>query len=82
MRTMFYEFPNDPTCWGVEDQYMFGGKYLCVPVLKAGQRVRGVYLLKECKWRLFEENGKKKEVEYEGGKIDCPIESMPVLVRQ
>lgn len=64
---------------------MFGGKYLCAPVLKAGQRVRGVYLPKECKWRLFEEDGKKKEVEYEGRRtveIDCPIESMSVLVRQ
>jgi hypothetical protein len=48
-------------------------------------RVRTVYLPKESKWRLFEKDGQKKEVEYECGKtveMDCPIGSMPVLVRQ
>ena len=24
MRTLFYEFPEDSTCWEVEDEYMYG----------------------------------------------------------
>ncbi|KNG45404.1 glycoside hydrolase family 31 protein [Stemphylium lycopersici] len=28
MRTLFYEFPEDQKCWEVEDQYMYGDKYL------------------------------------------------------
>ena len=44
MRTMFYEFPEDPTCWEVKDQYMFGSQYLVAPVLHAGEYERSVYL--------------------------------------
>lgn len=29
MRTMFYEFPDDSACWDIDDQYMFGSRYLC-----------------------------------------------------
>lgn len=44
LRTMFYEFPEDPHCWELEDQYMFGDRYLVAPVLALGQREREVYL--------------------------------------
>jgi alpha-D-xyloside xylohydrolase len=85
MRTMFYEFPGDQRCWEVEDQYTFGGKYLCAPVLEAGQRVRKVYLPKGCMWRVFDKDSRKEDVQHDGGTafdIDCSIESMPVLIRQ
>ena len=44
IRTMFFEFPEDETCWNLKDQYMFGGKYLVAPVLELGAREREVYL--------------------------------------
>ncbi len=44
IRTMFYEFPEDPKCWETEDQYMFGGKYLVAPVMSLNQFERDVYL--------------------------------------
>lgn len=44
LRTMFYEFPKDNRCWELEDQYMFGDRYLVAPVLQMGQREREVYL--------------------------------------
>ena len=44
MRAMFYEFPEDPECTVIRDQYMFGDTYLVAPVLEAGARVRKVYL--------------------------------------
>ncbi len=44
IRPMFYEFPHDPHCWELEDQYMFGTDYLVAPVLYAGQRERRLYL--------------------------------------
>ena len=28
MRAMFVEFPDDPVCWELEEQYMYGDKYL------------------------------------------------------
>ncbi|KAK2768717.1 hypothetical protein FQN54_000573 [Arachnomyces sp. PD_36] len=80
MRTLFYEFPGDQKCWEVEDQYLYGDKYLCCPILKAGQRKRSVYLPKGHKWGLFE-----GDAVHEGGQTieaDCPIGEMPVFVRQ
>ncbi len=44
MRPMFYEFPEDPKCWELSDQYMFGPDYLVAPVLHPDTFVRNVYL--------------------------------------
>ena len=44
IRTMFYEFPEDPKCWDLEDQYMFGSQYLVAPVLHLNEFKRNVYL--------------------------------------
>ena len=78
MRTMFYEFPEDPACWSCADQYMFGPKYLVAPVLWAGVTNRSVYL-PAGKWRDMNTG----EV-YEGGcTIDAaaPVEIIPVFER-
>ena len=44
LRAMFYEFPEDEICWELDDQYMFGSRYLVAPVMALGQREREVYL--------------------------------------
>ncbi|MCH4057113.1 MAG: hypothetical protein LKE89_04185 [Lactobacillaceae bacterium] len=44
LRTMFYEFPDDPHAWELQDQYMFGSEYVVAPVLHAGETERNVYL--------------------------------------
>ena len=44
MRPMFYEFPEDPKCWELSDQYMFGPDYLVAPILHPDTFVRNVYL--------------------------------------
>lgn len=31
LRTLFFEFPDDPTCWLIEDEYMFGSDLLVAP---------------------------------------------------
>ena len=50
MRPMFYDFPQDKTCWETETQYMFGPDYLVAPVMEAGAQSRKVYL-PEGKWQ-------------------------------
>jgi alpha-D-xyloside xylohydrolase len=80
MRTCFYEFPEDPKCWDVEAQYMYGDKYLVAPVLAPGITEIEVYLPLGARWKKW--NG---EEVHEGGqmlKTPCPIDSMPVFVRQ
>ncbi len=44
IRTMFFEFPEDERCWELQDQYMFGPKYLVAPVLHLNEFERDVYL--------------------------------------
>ena len=44
LRAMFYEFPEDEMCWTLQDQYMFGGKYLVAPILRLNQFKRQVSL--------------------------------------
>ena len=79
MRTLFYEFPEDPTCWQVEDEYLYGPDYLVAPVLTAGQRTRRVYLPAGADWIHLETGETQK-----GGQwldVPCPLDSMPVFVR-
>ncbi|MCR4617450.1 MAG: family 31 glucosidase [Lachnospiraceae bacterium] len=78
IRTMFFEFPNDAKCWELQDQYMFGEKYLVAPIFELNRFEREVYL-PEGKWTLTRD-GK----EYQGGQtvtVDAPIDYMPVFVR-
>ncbi len=79
MRTMFYEFPEDPKCWEVEDEYMYGDKLLVAPVLEAGADMRKVYLPQGCQWK----DCRSGEV-FEGGQTveaDAPLEYMPLFLR-
>lgn len=81
LRTMFYEFPQDGYCWELEDQYMFGDKYLVAPIMQLGQRERSVYL-PAGKWKALTDG----EICEGGQTITCqaPIESIPVfeLIRE
>ena len=79
MRTLFYQFPKDSNCWEIEDEYMYGDKYLIAPVLNAGQKIREVYLPDGWKWKEMESGAI-----YTGGQmvnVDCPIEIMPVFIK-
>ena len=76
IRTMFFEFPEDEKCWELQDQYMFGAKYLVAPVFKLNQFERDVYL-PAGQWKLTSDG-----TVYEGGQtvtVACPIEYMPVF---
>lgn len=79
LRAMFYEFPDDQRCWELQDQYMFGGKYLVAPILKLDQFAREVYL-PAGSWTLTSTG-----TTYEGGQtvtVDAPIDYMPVFERK
>lgn len=43
LRALFLEFPDDPTSWTVDDQYLFGSDLLVAPLF-AEARTRRVYL--------------------------------------
>ena len=78
IRPMFYEFPEDSKCWEIEDQYMFGSKYLVAPIFHLNEFKRDVYL-PEGKWKLTSTGD-----EYAGGRVlsvEAPLEYMPVFER-
>lgn len=43
LRTLFFEYPDDPTSWLIEDEYMFGSNLLVAPLIEEGSS-RDVYL--------------------------------------
>ena len=43
LRTLFFEHPEDPTSWLVEDEYMFGSRLLVAPLFDEAT-TRRVYL--------------------------------------
>lgn len=77
MRTLFYQFPEDESCWEMTDEYMYGDRYLVAPVLYAGLKERMVYLPKGYQWRDTESNSV-----YSGGetiRVKLSLESIPVF---
>jgi alpha-D-xyloside xylohydrolase len=43
LRTLFFEFPTDPTSWLIEDEYLFGSDLLVAPLFSS-EPSRNVYL--------------------------------------
>lgn len=79
MRPLFYECPEDPAAWQVEDAYFFGSDILVAPVLQPGCQSRKVYL-PEGTWI----NADSAE-EYAGGQwveAPAPLEVIPVFCRK
>ena len=76
IRTMFFEFPEDGKCWELQDQYMFGSRYLVAPVLYLNQFEREVYLPAGT-WK----NVNNGEILH-GGRmvtVKAPIDEIPVF---
>ena len=81
MRTLFYEFPQDPVCWDVQAQYMYGDRYLCCPVLEPAMHEMDAYLpaADGIKWKALD-----TEEIFGGGqwiRAECPLSTMPVFVK-
>jgi alpha-D-xyloside xylohydrolase len=43
LRTLFFEYPDDPTSWTIDDEYMFGSSLLVAPLMESSD-TRKVYL--------------------------------------
>ena len=79
MRPLFYDFPKDPACWDIDDEYMFGPDILVAPVLYEGVRERAVYL-PEGTWTNINDG-----TVHEGGRTitaPAPYDAIPVFTRK
>ena len=80
IRPLFYDFPEDPKCWEVEESYMFGPDMTVAPVTEAKTVRKNVYLPVGCRW----ENAWTGEI-YDGGNmvtVDTPLDRIPVFLRE
>jgi alpha-D-xyloside xylohydrolase len=74
LRTLFFEYPEDPTSWFIEDEYMFGEDILAAPLTEDGPS-RNVYLPPGL-WIDYQ-SGKT----YEGAAWHrIPAEEIPVVI--
>lgn len=80
IRTLFYEFPQDTQCWEIEDEYMYGDKFLVAPVLEAGKRERMVYFPKGADWK--EMNSRKLFCGGTFSKVQARLSEIPVFKKQ
>jgi alpha-D-xyloside xylohydrolase len=79
MRSLVFDFRNDPKVYDIDDQYMFGPAIMVNPVTKSRATTRPVYLPAENNWFDFW-TGKSTS----GGQTisaAAPIETMPLFVR-
>lgn len=79
LRPLFWEFPDDPHGYAVDDQFLLGPALLVAPILKRGQRQRAVYLPAGSDWYEYQ-----TQTKHPGGQFvtaAAPLEKIPVFVR-
>jgi alpha-D-xyloside xylohydrolase len=78
MAHLIYDFPDDPTVYGISDQYMLGRELLVAPIVHEGMRARRVYIPAGNWFDFFD------GLPVEGGQwieADCPLSGIPVFRR-
>lgn len=80
MRALFLEYPYDPACWEVKDEYLFGKDILVAPVTEEGQRKKVVYFPGDDIWIHASDKS-----EYRGttrAEVNAPLDKIPVFIRK
>jgi len=80
MRPLFFDFPDDPGSWEIDDEFMFGPDLLVAPILEKGARRRQVYLPPASFW-----TDAWTGVKYKGGscvEAPAPLDIIPVYLRE
>jgi alpha-D-xyloside xylohydrolase len=75
LKVMFLNYPDDPTTWNLEDQFLFGEDILIAPIMEENMIARNVYLPKG-KWINYQ----TKEV-YEGSQwFNISVDEIPGII--
>ncbi|HWS86777.1 MAG TPA: TIM-barrel domain-containing protein [Pyrinomonadaceae bacterium] len=79
MRPLWFEYPDDPRTYTIEDEYLVGRDLLVAPVVRESATKRKVYFPPGDSWVDWW-TGKT----YEGGKeaeVEAPLDRLPLFVR-
>jgi alpha-glucosidase len=79
MRPLFWEFPNDPHGYAVDDQFLLGPALLVAPVIKPGAGQRAVYLPAGNEWYDYWTKQKHAGGQYVTAR--APLDTLPLFVR-
>ncbi len=79
MRPLFFDFPNDETCYDIDDEQLFGPDILVAPVTEYKARTRKVYLPSGVDWT----DAWSGDLRRGGQWIECeaPLERIPVFLK-
>lgn len=78
LRAMCLEFPDDPTCWYLDRQFMFGGSLLVAPIFEESGNVE--FYLPKGKWTNFFTNKTREGPGWFKEKHE--FDTLPLYVRQ
>ncbi|HXI85028.1 MAG TPA: glycoside hydrolase family 31 protein [Verrucomicrobiae bacterium] len=79
MRPLFWEFPDDPHGFAVDDQFLLGASLLVAPIIKPGARQRAVYLPDGSDW--YDYWTKQKHGGGQHVTAPAPFDTLPLFVR-
>ncbi len=77
LRPMFFEYPDDKTCYTLDEQYMFGSDIIFAPVVNRGQKTKKFYV-PDGEWVLTM-NGEKMTAGWH--EVDVDITDFVALVK-
>ena len=78
-RSLAFEFPHDPTCIGINDQFLLGPRYLVAPVVEQGATTRHLYFPQGADWIDFWTGATIRGGQWKT--VDAPIEVLPLFKR-
>ena len=81
LRALLLHHPDDRQVWHIDDEYYFGDDFLVCPVMNSEGR-RDIYLPPSPTPQLDFFTGKRYEVGRWYYGVECPLERMPVFVRE
>ena len=80
VRSMWLEFPNCEPCKHIDDQFMFGSKYLVAPVLQPSTSEKRLFL-PAGKWLRLHLDGGETESKGQWVTVDAPLGKPAVFQR-
>ncbi len=79
VRSMAHEWPADPACWPLDEQFLWGSSLLIAPVLYQDQTTKAVYLPPKERW--FNYYTGEEQISRGQVNVAAPLDYLPLFLR-